>query len=187
VALISGKTISESQKVLAKALDIKVKEHEVKRFQQDDTVRVELTLPRELYDQILRCREHASQKIYQEKMPQTLESAFKVLSDFYRAENNLMNEDSCVSKTTEEKLNKTLTPKTRREIIARDKCCQYKDPKTGQVCSSNYFEQIDHKTSRWAGGNHQPVNLQVLCANHNQFKYRKEAMRKQLAESKQSR
>jgi hypothetical protein len=175
VALISGKTVSETQRELAKALDIKVKEHEVKRFQQDDSVRVALSLPRELYDQIMRCQEHASHKIYQQNMPLTMESAFKILSDFYRTENNLLDEASPTDKKTEEKLNKTLTPKTRREIIARDKCCQYKDPKTGQLCGSKYFEQVDHKTSRWAGGNHAPKNLQVLCANHNRFKYRKES------------
>jgi membrane-associated HD superfamily phosphohydrolase len=175
VALISGKTVSESQKELAKALDIQVKEHEVKRFQQDDSVRIELSIPRELYDQIMRCREHASHKIYQANLPQTMESAFKILSDFYIAENKLMDESSPIAEKSTEKINKTLTQKTRRDVIVRDKCCQYKDPKTGQMCGSKYFEQVDHRTSQWAGGNHVKTNLQVLCANHNQFKYRKES------------
>lgn len=175
VALISGKTVSETQKELAKSLDIKVKEHEVKRFQQDDTVWLGLAIPRELYDQMTRCREHASQKIHQENMPQTMESAFKILAHFYMSENGLLEETVPTTENSNEKTNKTLTPKTRREVIARDKCCQYKDPKTGQMCGSKYFEQVDHKTSRWAGGTHNPANLQVLCANHNRFKYRKEA------------
>jgi membrane-associated HD superfamily phosphohydrolase len=175
VALISGKTVSESQKELAKALDIQVKEHEVKRFQQDDSVRIELSIPRELYDQIMRCREHASHKIYQANLPQTMESAFKILSDFYIAENKLMDESSPIAEKSTEKINKTLTQKTRRDVIVRDKCCQYKDPKTGQMCGSKYFEQVDHRTSHWAGGNQLKKNLQVLCENHNKFKYTKES------------
>jgi hypothetical protein len=73
------------------------------------------------------------------------------------------------------KVNKTLTPKTRLEILKRDKCCQYKDPITGRQCGSFYFKQTDHKTSQWARGNHAESNLQVLCANHNRYKYQKES------------
>lgn len=175
VALISGKSVSESQRELAKALDIKVKEHEVKRFQKDDSVRLEISVPRELFEQLKRCREHASNKIHQKNLPQTIESALKVLCEFYMTENKLTEEADTTAEAPEQKLNKTITPKTRREVIARDKCCQYKDPKSGQLCGSKYFEQVDHKTSQWAGGNHHPKNLQVLCANHNRFKYRKEA------------
>ncbi|MNT18843.1 hypothetical protein D3C72_1540670 [compost metagenome] len=175
VTLISGKTVAESQRELAKALDIKVKDHEVKRFQQDDSVRLELSIPRELFDQMARCREHASNKIHKEHLPQTLESVLKILTDFYAAENGLTEATMTVVQNLKVNANKTLTPKTRRDVIARDKCCQYKDPKTGQLCGSKYFEQVDHKTSCWAGGNHKLENLQVLCANHNRFKYRKEA------------
>jgi hypothetical protein len=193
VALISGKTVAESQKDLAKALDVKVKEHEIKRIQQDDSVRVELSIPRKAYDKFIRCQEHASHKIQQTHGSQSMAAALEVIWDFYLVENKLV--DATSGETTEKienldpdlkhhherkipaltKTNKTITPKTRREIFARDKCCQYKDPKTGRVCESKVFGQIDHKTSQWANGNHAPINLQVLCANHNRFKYRKES------------
>ncbi|MNK94955.1 hypothetical protein D3C87_1151770 [compost metagenome] len=184
VALISGKTGAQSQRDLAKALDIQVKEHEVKRFQQDDSVWLGFSVPKELYDKATRCREHASHKIQQEGKTQSMESLFEVLINSYMKENNL-NEIAASSeslafvgsseKPNFKKVNKTLTPKTRQLVIERDKCCQYKDPKTGRSCGSRFFEQVDHKTSRWAGGNHAPTNLQVLCANHNRYKYRKES------------
>ena len=113
-------------------------------------------------------------------MGHTLESTLKILTDFYIEKNQLHAVVVMDEKIEEEesqslsKANKTLTPKTRRLVLARDNGCKYKDPQTGQVCGSKHFEQVDHKTSQWAGGNHAAVNLQVLCANHNRFKYRKE-------------
>ncbi|MGZ3818001.1 MAG: HNH endonuclease, partial [Bdellovibrio sp.] len=35
--------------------------------------------------------------------------------------------------------------------------------------------QVDHKTPRWASGDHSIENLQVLCFYHNQFKYKRES------------
>lgn len=71
--------------------------------------------------------------------------------------------------------NKTLTLKTRRYILNRDKCCQYKDKLTGRQCGSTYGLQVDHIIPRWSGGTHNPENLQVLCGAHNNSKYRQEA------------
>jgi hypothetical protein len=183
VALISGKSGAECQRDLAKALDIKVKENEVKRFQQDDSVWLGFSVPREVFDRANRCREHASHKIQQEGKSHSMEAIFEVLTNFYFKENNLgdsgldslehaLGNENIIES---EKINKTLTSKTRQAVIKRDKCCQYKDSKTGQVCGSTFFEQVDHKTSQWAGGNHVSTNLQVLCANHNRYKYRKES------------
>lgn len=73
------------------------------------------------------------------------------------------------------RVNKSITPKTRREIFARDLCCQFKDPVTGKQCRSTYGLQVDHKHSRWAGGDNSHGNLQNLCFHHNQYKYKKEA------------
>jgi Restriction endonuclease len=73
------------------------------------------------------------------------------------------------------RINKTLTPKTRREVLNRDKCCQSVNKDTGEICGETSFVQVDHKTPIWAGGSHEMENLQVLCANHNRRKYRKES------------
>ncbi|MGZ3844053.1 MAG: HNH endonuclease [Bdellovibrio sp.] len=73
------------------------------------------------------------------------------------------------------RVNKTLTPKTRKAVFSRDLCCQFKDQKTGRQCRSTYSLEVDHRTPRWAGGNHSIENLQVLCFNHNQFKYQRES------------
>lgn len=70
---------------------------------------------------------------------------------------------------------KSISLNVRKEVLNRDKCCQFKDSKTGKICGNTRFAQIDHIQSIWAGGTNDPLNLQQLCAKHNQYKYRKEA------------
>jgi 5-methylcytosine-specific restriction endonuclease McrA len=67
-----------------------------------------------------------------------------------------------------------LTPKQRRQILARDKTCTYKDPKTGKVCGSTYQLQIDHIYPKTLGGSDRPRNLRALCAKHNRLAAEKE-------------
>ncbi|QDK45242.1 hypothetical protein DOM22_08775 [Bdellovibrio sp. ZAP7] len=66
------------------------------------------------------------------------------------------------------------SPKDIRTLKAQQKCCQFKDPVTGNKCQSRWLLQVDHQQSRWAGGKHDLPNLQLLCASHNKLKYKKE-------------
>lgn len=189
VAVISGKTTQETQRDLAQVLDINIKLHETKRVEQDESVRCELTLSKALYEKLKRCQELASHQIHKMEDGHSLSSVLEVLADCYlktqppKKTNEIPKGTKSAGPITNVaessnlalKINKTLTPKTRLEIINRDKCCRYKDPITGRLCGSAYFQQGDHKTSQWAGGNHEKSNLQVLCANHNRYKYQKES------------
>lgn len=193
VKMISGKSVMESQRDLAQALDIQVKEFESKKVQKDNSVRLELSASEEIYAQLQRCREHAAHKLQQENMPHSMESMLKILTDYY-IKGNKLDEQPTEIKTLARsakpviasskevpkaivlvRVNKTLTPKTRRAVLNRDKCCQFKNKETGEICGETSFAQVDHKTSIWAGGTHEIENLQQLCANHNQRKYRKES------------
>lgn len=186
IQLVVGKTAAETQRDLALALDIEIKRFETKRVQKDNSVRLEIGVSEEIYANLMKCRDHASHKIQQEHLPHTLESLLKVLTESY-IKNNKLNEAAEVEGVEETKdqgptnlktfvpIKKTITPKTRREVFARDKCCQFKNPITGEVCGSKFMPQVDHKMPLWAGGTNDFENLQQLCANHNQRKYRKES------------
>lgn len=186
VAMISGKTTHETQRDLAQALDIKIKQHDSKRTQQDESVRLEVTISKELFDKLNQCRDLASHQFTKETDPSSFAAIFEILANSYlkkqaprKTENATSALDGNVTTPkAEEKANKTLTPKTKIEILTRDKCCQYKDPVTGKMCGSTFLRQTDHKSSRWAGGNHAKRNLQILCAGHNQLKYRNESQLK---------
>ncbi|MNL31654.1 hypothetical protein D3C87_1534530 [compost metagenome] len=203
VEAVSGKTTQETQRDLAQMLNIEIKLHETKRVQQDESLRCELTLSKTLAEKIERCKERASHKIHEIGDGHTLAALIEVLADAFLKndvlsdieETEIMQDENlnleskmaaigklksdlnatALDKVVELRVNKTLTPKIKREIIQRDKCCKYVDPLTGKQCGSSYFQQIDHKTSQWAGGNHAKVNLQVLCAGHNRLKYQKES------------
>lgn len=70
---------------------------------------------------------------------------------------------------------KALLNSVKKAVIIRDKHCQFKDPKTGKLCGSTRFLQVDHRKPLWAGGSHDIENLQVLCSQHNRHKYLRES------------
>ena len=60
----------------------------------------------------------------------------------------------------------------RHHVWMRDQGqCTYICPKTKRKCSSNHLLQIDHIKPFSLGGTHEPDNLRLLCANHNQFTF----------------
>ncbi len=72
----------------------------------------------------------------------------------------------------------------KKEILSRHSSCQYRDPKSDKLCGSTWFLQIDHKHSRWAGGNNEIKNATVLCSRHNNLKYRNESQIKVINQEK---
>ena len=72
----------------------------------------------------------------------------------------------------------------KKKILSRHSSCQYRDPKSDKLCGSTWFLQIDHKHSLWAGGNNELKNATVLCSQHNNLKYSKEAQIKVINKEK---
>jgi hypothetical protein len=60
-----------------------------------------------------------------------------------------------------------LTARRRKQILARDKHCTYKDPKTGKICGSTYQLEVDHIHPKALGGADHEGNLRSLCRKHN--------------------
>ena len=59
----------------------------------------------------------------------------------------------------------------RDQIWQRDQGrCQHRDPKTGKICGSSRFLQLDHQLPFALGGKHQEQNLRLLCRGHNQYR-----------------
>ncbi len=74
----------------------------------------------------------------------------------------------------------SVTRKIRQQITERDLKCQYRDPKTNRLCGATFALEVDHKVPKWSQNYnktddvHELTNLQILCAGHNRYKYRKE-------------
>ncbi|MGZ3843911.1 MAG: HNH endonuclease [Bdellovibrio sp.] len=197
IAVITGKSTQETQKELSLALDVQPKKHDSQRMQKDESIRLEITLTKEQYQKLMTCKDLAAASLYQAQKDSSLGSVIEALADQYLAKKIKPEADisareikttgtkNAVKRTTKtvsetervikSRVNKTLTPKTRKAVLSRDLCCQFKDQKTGRQCRSTYALEVDHKTSRWALGDHSIENLQVLCFYHNQFKYQRES------------
>lgn len=255
---IINTSVAETQKILAQALDIKIKASDKTRVQKDESVRIEITLTKEQYTKLMKCRDKAAHKLSQKRKGFELGNVIEVTMDKYldegpsnppRKKNSKKPEDrtttdksqrpktnideksvvnispqvdlsatddqdslnaimtnsklsfsnnqgesesaerinSCpennnktsedeqrITNTVSTRENKTVTPKTRLEILKRDECCQYKYP-SGKICGRTFMLQADHITSQWADGDHSSENLQALCALHNQLKYKIES------------
>ena len=190
---IAEKTTLETQKELAVTLDLPVKEFEKQKLQQDESVRMELTFSKEQFQKLMECRDLAAHLMKQNNSDSSWASVLEVLADSYLskkqaskvepATQNKISDQTMPDLTVPKKITtvsashrhiKTLTVKTRKAILQRDLCCQYQDPQTKRCCGSTHALQIDHRTPQWAGGSHDPNNLQVLCGNHNRYKYQKE-------------
>jgi hypothetical protein len=173
VASISGKTTQESQKEISLGLDIQLKAPEKTFVQKDESVHLQITLSAGQYQQLLECRDLAASELLTENQDASLASVVGHLAKCF-----LILKKKTLGRSelafADKKLNKTLTPKTRANILHRDQCCQFRDPLTGKVCGSTFNLEIDHKRPRWAQGSHAPNNLQVLCRAHNNHKYRAE-------------
>ncbi len=95
--------------------------------------------------------------------------------------NSTTNENFTSKTNTPQLANRThngFSIQIKKKMLNRFSSCQYRDPKSDKLCGSNWFLQVDHKHSRWAGGNNEIENATVLCSRHNNLKYRKESQLK---------
>jgi hypothetical protein len=57
----------------------------------------------------------------------------------------------------------------RRSVWLREEGkCGHRDPKTGRICESRHFLEIDHIRPVSKGGGNEPSNLRLRCRGHNQ-------------------
>lgn len=195
VESVVGKTAYEAQQELAVALDIPVRKIEKIRYQQDGSAIIEICLPKATLEKLLKCKDSTAHIQTQNNLQINLVNTIDRIADEHLNSKNLIRpnkkgnrtdkSNDVTSKTSAdseiptqhntvqvpERVNKTLTPKTRALVLQREDCCSFKDPKTGRVCGTRFILQTDHKRSRRLGGNHSLGNLQTLCARHNRFKF----------------
>ncbi len=190
---ISGLNVQQTQLAVARSLDIELKDPEKVRVQKDDSVHLAITLTREQFELLESCKDKAAHELQLADGDYSWAKVIEVVAGQYldaklfgskrgkrsatQAETDVNSErqSSDLDGLAMNSENKTLTLKTRRYILNRDKCCQYKDKVTGRQCRSTFGLQVDHIIPRWSGGTHAPENLQVLCGVHNNLKYRNES------------
>jgi 5-methylcytosine-specific restriction endonuclease McrA len=161
-------------------LDIAPKVKEKKRHQSDHSVHMEITFSKEQMELIEQAKAALSHSLPSpSSMAESLAAFAKVvlqkkgLTESSRPRKSPDTAKVAVS-SVRSRTGYVSLP-LRRQIFRRDKCCQWRDPKTGRICGSKFHPQIDHIQSIWAGGRSEPENLRLLCGIHNRLKYKREA------------
>lgn len=68
-------------------------------------------------------------------------------------------------------LRKPIPQQIKKQLLHPNTACVFRDPQTGKVCGSRHFLQVDHIKSVFHGGGNEFANLQVLCGQHNRYKF----------------
>ena len=220
---IAGKSVTESEVIVAQTLNVAPKKSVIVQRQADGSVRMELSFTPEqwakqeemrtllshslptgswddIYDYlagtvIQQKSKHVEKRKYNKKVEPVQEAVVVTNCDASPAKNEdaeklpLSKDDVRSEKqgATAKNVNqnaedsslpverKHISLEVQRQVFKRDKFCQHVNHKTGNKCQSKWQLQTDHIVSIWAGGDNSLENLHLLCANHHQAKYRREA------------
>ena len=170
---LKSQDLKSSEKIIATGLDLPIRVQEKKHYQKDNSVRLEITLSEQQMNELNRVKEIIS---HQNPNPTVAELVSFLARAFLKS-----NEPKRYRKVTAGAVVGVRTKKrpyiprhVKQKIFQRDRFCQWRDQKTGQVCASRFQLQLDHRQPVWAGGGSSPENLQLLCSVHNMLKYEKE-------------
>lgn len=190
----------ETQQEVAHFFDLPIQMQSSEAVQADGSVRLGLTLSKELHEKVQCAQQlishavpsrdlaefldYVAGKIIQQKTnskeaPKQNSAVPAKSANFTPPPSNSTATMAVTSKDlppeeSEIAVGKNLSTSHKKLTLSEQKCCQYKSPLTGKICGNKWFSQIDHKHPRWANGSHELKNLQVLCAQHNNLKYRRE-------------
>ena len=202
---IENKSTVETQKILSHELDLKLAPLQKTRTQKDSSVCVPLTFSQQQYQKLMDCKnglahmhrkngragttidviETLMDQYLQKRQGPVKQTARKSVSetstndasaDANSKSSSSPSSDQKITAAAEVNLKKpTVTSRTKRDVLRRDQCCQFKDPLTGRTCRSRFGLEVDHVQPVWAMGGPEIGNLRVLCAAHNKFRYRQNA------------
>lgn len=172
---ITSKNFQESQKEVASFFDLPVIERTIQTTQADDSVRLALTMSKALADKVKYAQALLSHAVPSNDILDYLEYVTDQVIKQKTSVRSRSNDNSNALASTATVEVKPFSARTKKVLLNKDKCCQYRDPATGKQCGSKWFLQTDHKQSQWARGQSTLENAQLLCAQHNRLKYRQEA------------
>ena len=227
---IVGKSLAESEVIVASSFDVKIKKSVRIQRQADESVRMEISFSKEQWAKLEEMRmllshslpsgswddvfEYVADKVIQQKSKLVKRRKYTKAPLQKPAEaianNKVAAGLSDISETSEIRLRKlicgegtkgnkhsvenrstkiskadrfassfgmrtSIPAAIERQVFRRDQFCQRQNPMTGKKCATKWKLQIDHIVPVWAGGGNSLENLQLLCAGHNQAKYRGEA------------
>lgn len=191
---LENKNSFETQKTLAMEMNIPVQSHEKIKPQADDSIRIEMTLSAEQFQELEKAKNLLShicpdgswaeviatlaKDFNRRKLEGRSKSKQAITSD---KKNDKMIQSAIAARLQIEKRN-ALAPTKRKYISVHKKrallnrannCCEYIDSKSQKRCSSKFLLEVDHIHPIALGGTDEVKNLRILCRTHNILAARK--------------
>jgi hypothetical protein len=168
----------DAERIVAEHLDLPLVKKSHVQVQKDGSVRLSVTVSKETWEMLQRCREILAHKAPTGELVEVLEN----LCDTYLEKNDPLRKSGTAgpeaAARNKESPFRRISPALRHYIFQRDRSCQFFDPVTKRRCGSRYQLEIDHLWMRSRGGSNHPDNLRLLCRAHNQHLAREAAKKK---------
>jgi Restriction endonuclease len=197
LAKIENQNSFETQKTLAKEMNLPIDSQESVIPQRDNSVSMKLAFTEEEFAELELARSLLSHITHDGNWAKTIVAMAKKINKKSTQEHRtslpqektvegkavLKNEESEVTKSNEN-INAKVTllssaghSTIRRSYIPQhiskavlkkaNYCCEYVNDQTGQACKSRYQVQLDHIVAVAHGGGNEIQNLRALCRTHN--------------------
>ncbi|MBO9665406.1 MAG: HNH endonuclease [Bdellovibrio sp.] len=166
----------QTEVILCQALSLPVLVENKEKVHRDESVTLTITLNKDQMAILKQAQDLIAHAVQEQNWTETFTYLAKkeIQRRTHLKESNPRTPASgVISSTSFER--KPVQTTVKKIILNKNKCCQFKDRTTGKICGSTRFLQIDHQQPIWAGGTNDVQNLQILCAQHNQHKYRQES------------
>lgn len=177
---LENKNTFQTTEVLSRAFDLPTNNLEVLHPQKDESVRLEITLTTEQFEDLRKAKDILSHICFSGSWADVIGVLAKKCVSQSQKVNRIretsVGEPTIGKDTThpviakKEKKRKLIPASTKKLILKKaQSCCEYLDPSSGHRCGSRYQLQIDHIQPLAMGGGSEFKNLRVLCRTHNLF------------------
>ncbi|WII71686.1 HNH endonuclease signature motif containing protein [Bdellovibrio sp. 22V] len=172
---IQNKSSFETLKYLAQEFDQPIQAHEIRKPQQDNSVRLEITFSEDQMEIL----EEAKSLLSHVLPGRTWADLFTHLAKKHiqkelgksnpNQKSPKMPDQTALPRNPASSTKRAHIKLTLKRELLRNAgyCCEYINPKTKKKCDSVYQLQIDHRLPLAKGGSDKKENLRVLCRTHN--------------------
>jgi hypothetical protein len=174
LAKIENQTQLKTEQMISRTLNLDFSPKNKTIHHKDESVTLTVTLNREQM-QILEEAHSAVSHAVPEKNWACLVTYLAKKELSRRAPKRKSVTATVVNSPVRKEQRKPISQPLKKQLLINNQQCTFRDPQTGKFCGSRHFLQVDHIQSVSRGGSNEPDNLQILCGQHNRYKFTRES------------